>query len=35
MFVVLFLNGGKWCEHGKQRDYKRDVEFEAKYISYF
>jgi hypothetical protein len=30
MFVVLLLNGGEWCEHGRQRDYKRDVEFEVK-----
>jgi hypothetical protein len=30
MFVILLLNGGEWCEHGRQRDSKRDVEFEAK-----
>jgi hypothetical protein len=30
MFFVLFLNGGEWCEHGRQCDYKRDVEFEVK-----
>jgi len=35
MFVVLLLNGGKWCEHGRQRDYKRDAKFEAKYTSCF
>jgi len=30
MFVVLFLNGGEWCEHGRQCDSNRDAEFEAK-----
>jgi hypothetical protein len=35
MFVVLLLNGGEWCEHGRCDDYKRDAEFEVEYISYF
>ncbi len=35
MFVFLLLNGGEWCEHGKQRSYKRDTKFEAKYTSCF
>jgi len=35
MFVFLLLNGGEWCEHGKQCSYKRDTKFEAKYTSCF
>jgi hypothetical protein len=35
MFVVLLLNGGEWCEHGKQHNYKRDTKFKSKYISSF
>ncbi len=38
MFILLLLNEGEWCElveHGRQRDYKGDMGFEAKYSSWF